>query len=241
MSFARPPHPGNKILAMLKRGLSGGVLFAAFCLNGSTVVTSLCVRPGDDLQAAVLNVREARKSGRMPPNREVRLVLGEGVYRLAKPLFMTEEDSYIRIEAEKAGTAILSGGLELPPFAKTDCGVWRTTVPEGLEFCQLWINGRFATRARMPNEGFAYMQNPCEEAVDPNTGMVVDQSKRAFVCEAQEAEALVRESKIGDLGNAFVRIYQMWVAGLHRIVSFNPESRVVQISPETERPTLRLW
>jgi hypothetical protein len=215
---------------------------AALAAAGCDDASHRVVGPEDDLCEVIEDVRRSRKAGRIPSGRQVRIELKPGTYRLGEALVLTEEDSNLSISAVKTGSAVLSGGLELPEFVCSDSGVWKTAVPAGLKFDQLWVGGRFATRARTPDAGFAYMHSPCEEAKDPATGKVIDQSKRAFVCGGREADMLEREiAASGGVGDVYVRIYQMWVMGLHRMVSYDPKTRVAKITPETERTVLNGW
>lgn len=226
---------------MLMLGMLGWSVVAASFLSGCEDCSHISVRPADNLQSIVCRVREARRTGKIPLEQVVSLELSEGIYRISQPLALTAEDSHLRVIADKTGDVVISGGFELPAFVEHRNGVWRTKVPVGCRFDQLWVNGRFATRARMPNEGFAFMQSPCEESVDPKSGKVVDQSKKAFVSGVKEAAALAEEERNGNLGRAFVRVYQLWVMGLHRIISFDSKDRIVKVAPDTERPMLNGW
>jgi len=156
-------------------------------------------------------------------------------------LELTEADSHLRLCSAVTGAAVLSGGSALPPFSVAEPGVWRTKVPAGLQIDQLWVGGRFAIRARMPNEGFFYMQSPYEEERDGRTGKIVDLSKCAFVCGESEANALVKEAAERGIDNVYARIYQMWVMGIHRLSAFDPVRRVVRIVPDAERPVMNGW
>lgn len=80
----------------------------------------------------------------------------EGRQFLEKPLVLTERHSGLTIEG--VGTnAMLSGGRLLKGFKVGADGLWELNVGDQY-FRQLFVNGRRATRARTPNDGFFRIQ-----------------------------------------------------------------------------------
>ncbi len=77
----------------------------------------------------------------------------------------------LRYEGPADGSALISGGRELPPFQLSDDGLWMTHVPEVAAgrwyFEQLWVGDRRATRACAPNAFFSYMLDVEERPADP--------------------------------------------------------------------------
>lgn len=97
------------------------------------------------LSAAALEIPEGAKHFKV-----------EGRQFLEKPLVLTERHSNLTIEGAGAN-ATLSGGRILKGFKVAPDGLWELNVGEKY-FRQLFVNGRRATRARTPNDGFFRIQ-----------------------------------------------------------------------------------
>ena len=95
-----------------------------------------------------------RQSGRNLP---VRVLVRGGSYYLGAPLTFSSEDSGtgaapVTYEAAKSELVTLSGGRRLECHWKPyQGGIVMTQVPAGLEFTQLFVNGKRQIRARYPN------------------------------------------------------------------------------------------
>ena len=76
--------------------------------------------------------------------------LSPGTYRLTQPIILRPEDNGTTIVAD-GGKAVVTGGVAITGWRKQG-KVWVADVPEWngrpLEFRQMWVNGRKATRAR---------------------------------------------------------------------------------------------
>ncbi|MEO6437162.1 MAG: right-handed parallel beta-helix repeat-containing protein [Tepidisphaeraceae bacterium] len=115
--------------------------------------------------------------------RDVTLRLAGGTYRLDEPLLLTPENARLRIVAKEGETPILSGGRTITgwrngTFNGRDC--FAADVP-GVKkgkwfFRQLWIDGRRATRARLPNRGYFNVK----ESPDATDNWEVGQSRFRF-------------------------------------------------------------
>jgi hypothetical protein len=108
-------------------------------------------RPFATLARAQRAARQAEKSDR------IQIWIREGTYYLAQTLAFGPEDSgtselAVRYTAHPGENVTLSGGLALSckwsPFRD---GIVSTPVPKGLQFTQLFVNGRRKIRARYPN------------------------------------------------------------------------------------------
>lgn len=120
---------------------------------------------------AIRRAREIRRTSAKPLDSDIRIILRGGVYSLDRTIVIRPEDSGTStspttIEAATGETPVLSGGvavsgwklaedppLGLPVAAKGR--IWTADTPifngRPLEFRQLWVDGRKATRARTPN------------------------------------------------------------------------------------------
>lgn len=114
-----------------------------------------------------------------PKTEPTTVYLRAGTYRLSQPLTFTEEDSgqpgakvrWQNYPEDKAGTAILSGGRTLTGWKKNKDGTYQANA-QGLNFRQLYINGKRMIRARTPNEG-NYFRVKADPSVPQNSPRAV--------------------------------------------------------------------
>ena len=103
------------------------------------------VTPDSSLTDAVRKAREMRRLGQGEP---VTIHLSKGVYRLYEPLRLRPEDSGLTIEGSDA---VISGGIKILEW-KRQGKLLVADVPDfngrPIDFRQLWVNGKKATRAR---------------------------------------------------------------------------------------------
>ena len=103
------------------------------------------VTPDSSLTDAVRKAREMRRLGQGEP---VTIHLSKGVYRLYEPLRLRPEDSGLTIEGSDA---VISGGIKILEW-KQQGKLLVADVPDfngrPIDFRQLWVNGKKATRAR---------------------------------------------------------------------------------------------
>ena len=104
-------------------------------------------------------VREYLKSRKQPG--DVTVLIEAGTYYLPAPLKFTADDTpairetTITYKPNPQSTApvILSGGREVTGWQR-EGRLWKTKVPTGWNFRELFVNGERRTRARSPTTGF---------------------------------------------------------------------------------------
>ncbi len=78
--------------------------------------------------------------------------LGPGTYYLDRTVTIDHRLSGVRIRAERAGSVTISSGVQLhPSWERHDDLIWKTNVPAGIDFDQLFVNGTRQIRARFPS------------------------------------------------------------------------------------------
>lgn len=112
--------------------------------------------PKQTLQAAVRMVREMRRVNASGIENGVNIILKEGVYSVYEPIYLWPEDSGTPqsptiIRSEEGAMATISGGMPIKGW--TQEGLYFVAqVPDfngrPVDFRQLWVNGKKATRAR---------------------------------------------------------------------------------------------
>jgi len=107
--------------------------------------------------ASLGRAREAVRAAVAGGAGRVEVALAPGEYRLRAPLRMDARDGApeggaIVWRGAGAGRTIVSGAVDLPPFAEAEPGLWRAPAG-GMVFRQLYVNGRRAALARWPKAG----------------------------------------------------------------------------------------
>jgi hypothetical protein len=176
-------------------------------------------------------VRDLKKRGPLAAPVAVYL---RGVHRLDAPLVFTPEDSgteqcpvtYAAWPGAKE-KPVLSGGRAIANWTKGDGPLWIADIPQVKAgtwyFRQLFVNGRRATRARTPNEGFLRV----ESLVDPKPGAQWNEGVDRFRFFAGD----VKPWK--DLGNVEVVVFHSWNTSRVRIASVDEAARVVTFTGPT--------
>ncbi len=101
--------------------------------------------------------RSERLARRGSTSEPVKVVMLEGTYYLETPLAFRSQDSGangapVMFAAETGHRVTISGGRKLAcDWKPYQNGIMMTDVPAGLEFTQLFVNGKRQIRARYPN------------------------------------------------------------------------------------------
>ena len=132
----------------------------------------LTVEPGGlTPQAALERIRAARATGDRAPWK----VTVRGFNSLTAPLVFTTADRDIEFVGEAGAT--LSGGARLTGWTDSGKGWLEAACPWGADgkpiyVDQLWVGGRRANRARLPNDGYLKVSAPKIVAVTNGAGVV---------------------------------------------------------------------
>src|ERR1700722_4149940 len=94
--------------------------------------------------------RFERRSGKQGP---IIITVRAGTYYLPDTLILGPEDSDTIWEAPHGEHPVISGGRVISGWTKSAGAAWKADAP-GPYFHQLFVDGRRATRARTPNNGF---------------------------------------------------------------------------------------
>jgi len=174
-------------------------------------------------------VRELRRAGGEPVPVTVR---ARGVHRLGRPFVITPEESgtgdcpttYTAYPGEKP---VLSGGRPITGWRKDDGPLWRADLPEVKAgewyFRQLFVDGRRATRARAPNDGYFRVTGLVDEPPGVRWNVGVDKFR------FQKGDIRPWE----DLGNVEVVVFHSWNTSRVRIASVDEEAGVVTFTGPT--------
>ena len=166
------------------------------------------------------------------------LRLQAGVYRLSQPIVIRPEDSGTRIVGGEGVT--ISGGVQITGW-KRHGRLWVADAPtwngRTLEFRQLWVNGRKATRARNVPAG-----NDGDPFVKMRRILGVDKEREViYISRTPDIAAATRKGKDGDALEMV--LHEMWCTANLRVKSatvlgdsvaltfHNPESHIHFMHP----------
>ena len=119
----------------------------------------LTAHPGDDLRQVQAAARAARRA---QPQRRVIVELAGGTYFLSETLTFTAEDNHTTWRSRVGERAVLSGGRPVSGWrveAHDGHELWVVELEPGLEFTQLWLDGRRRSWPRLPATGFYHFTN----------------------------------------------------------------------------------
>jgi hypothetical protein len=131
----------------------------------------------------------ARREKAANPGQPIRVEFADGRYELRDTVVFDGQDSGtesapIHYVAAPQAKPVISGGKRLPGFKVAQAGLWAMKIREVEQgkwyFEQLWVNGKRATRARIPNRFFHYMQDVTEVATQPGSGRAKSATQTVF-------------------------------------------------------------
>lgn len=121
--------------------------------QGSDLNQGTIASPFKTLEKAKNFIRTIRDKSQ----KDITVFLRDGVYPLTQTLVFDKDDSgnkntRITYSAYQNETPVLSGELSFNAWKKSTKDLWEMHIPK-MQFRQLYINGKKAVRARMPNIG----------------------------------------------------------------------------------------
>ncbi|HPD16146.1 MAG TPA: right-handed parallel beta-helix repeat-containing protein [Planctomycetota bacterium] len=201
-----------------------------------TLAVTLHVSPGGrlkSLEEARDAIRARRAAGALAE--PVRVAIADGEYALSRPFVLTPEDSGsescpITYEAERGAKPVFTGGRRITGIKAGQDGLWSAHVAEVRDgkwyFEQLWVNGRRAIRARLPNKFYFHMLRPLPTGIDPQTGRDADLSKRAFLGRPADLQPLfaIPKDRVRDVT---LVAYHAWETSRHRLAAVDEKTGAV--------------
>jgi len=209
--------------------------------NGNDVWSGRLARPdasGRDGPFATLHAacRAARQVGTL---RQRNIVVREGDYFLGEPVLLTHEDNGLTIEAAGGERICLYGGREVSLWEPDGDGLYAAAVAgvkEGTwDFRALIVNGRYCSRARLPETGFLEHASVFDVPWMSTTG-------GGWKRKPTEAELTTMQYKPEDLGpwldvrNAEITVYHMWDESLIGLAANDPDSHTLTFSTPSGHP-----
>lgn len=186
--------------------------------NGDDTGTGSAEAPVASLSRAVELVRQKRQ--RLGGKPDIRVALRAGVYRLREPIVLGLAEcpgpGKLIFSPDGPGPVVISGGRSITGWRESE-GRWTAQIDfaagERSGFRELFVNGRRATRARTPNEGFRRVDRSGE---DRRTSLFIDSKDAALFS--------------GDLSRAEFVYFHDWSTSRVKIAGFDPQTLEVRFS-----------
>jgi len=184
-----------------------------------------------DLSAALEAVGKARAA---VPDGGVTVELADGVYWLDEPLVMEAGHggtvaAPVLWRAAEGARPVVSGGKLIDGFEENDEGLWEVRLEVGTRFDQLWVNGRRATRARYPNEGFFTLDEVEEEELGGGRA-------RQMVRVSAEHLGLLEGMSAEELGRVQLLAYHKWDNTRRFLEMVDPEAGKLSVVGTAMKP-----
>jgi hypothetical protein len=206
----------------LSRHVTAGTIFVS--PDGSDTWSGRLAQPNaGKMDGPVATLDQARDLVRQQKSgaglkEPMRVVVASGTYVMSKPFLLTSEDSGterlgVIYEAAPGATPIFTGGKAISGFQPDSDGVWKTHIPEAASgswyFEQLFVNGRWAVRARSPNKFYYYMIDVQEEALDKSAGQRPARARQTVTARPDDLQPLfgLRGQELHDVQMV---IYHKW-------------------------------
>jgi len=220
------------------------ILGVIFCLNLSAIKIYVSTKGSDgntgtkDQPLASLTgardfLRQLRATGKL--NEGVRVIIADGTYYMNEPLVLTEFDSgndgsSVVFTAEEGAKPVFVGGVSINNWEKVTEKLWKARVPEvqryGLYFEQLYVNGKFAIRAKSPNQGFYFLKDVQEITLSKGKGRVSGMAVQKMTLFPKAAADLETFTE-SDFNDAVLTFYHKWDNSRKRVADFDADSSVI--------------
>ncbi|MBT4501906.1 MAG: hypothetical protein HOC74_29510, partial [Gemmatimonadetes bacterium] len=158
-----------------------------------------------------------------------------GVYAIAAPMAFGPEDSYpVTFRACDGEQPIVDGGVRIEDWTEGEVNghpCWVADLPEvkagDWNFRQLFVNGRRASRPRLPKAGLMRMEEAPDMPLPAGWG---SGGYTRFVAAEGDVESF------RNLNEVEVVYLHFWIEERSPILSFDPDSRLVTMSRPSRAP-----
>jgi len=186
---------------------------------------------GNDGPVATLQrARDILRQKRSPQD-QPRVIVADGRYSMTAPFTLAPQDSGVTYEAAPGAKPVFSAGRAVSGFGPAGNGLWRARVPGVAEgkwyFEQLFVNGRRAVRARMPDKFYFYMGPTTEVPIEGKPG----QFTRTTAVPA-EALAPLKGLSEAEIRDVVLVAYHKWCITQRRLQSVDFEKNQVVTTGE---------
>lgn len=198
--------------------------------------------PLQSLEGARDKIRELKKEASYTDT--IFVIIKPGHYQLTSTFTLYPEDSGseaapIVYVAQDPKNTIFSGGVPITGFHENEEGLWVTHVQEvtywNWTFDQLYVNGKRATRAKSPNNGYFYIKDVKEEVWIQGTGRNPERGQQIVITEEDASQELSPLSS-SELDNVVMTVFHHWNITKRFIDKFEADKNTIYTSGEGMKP-----
>ena len=204
--------------------------------NPGTMYQPLATMPAARDRARILRSENSQQP--------VEIIALEGEYLMLKPLELDHSDAGTAVSptifrAADGAKVIFRGGVEINGFEKVNDNLWKAFVPQvayyDSYFEQLYVNGRRATRARSPNDGFYPVRKAEETIAEKGTGRMPQVAVQKIIVDSTDIKDITGFTD-QDHEDALVIFYHNWDNTRKRILSLSKSEPAFFIAGEGMKP-----
>ena len=205
-------------------------------LEGIVFAIAMTVEPnGLSMETALERIRVARAGG----DSAVATVTVRGANRIARPVVFTAADHDIDFIGETG--AMVSGGIRLGGWTDLGGGVWEADAPklpsgETMFFDQLWVDGRRASCARLPSEGWFKVAAAKQLPGGRNGAKYTE-----LVTLNDETAKMLAQVPKEDYPYLEVGVICRWSYGLRTLGGYNAESNSLTMASDFPWRDWKVW
>ena len=174
----------------------------------------------------------------------IRVIIKGGHYQLKstfelKPADSGTKSAPILYETLRGGKSIFSGGIQLEGFKELDNGLWVAHIPEvtywNWTFDQLYVNGKRATRAKSPNNGYFHIKELSEEVWVQGAGRNPEKAQQIVTLENDASKELSSLSA-KDLDAVVMTVFHHWNITKRYIDKFDAGANAIYSAGQGMKP-----
>ena len=213
---------------------------------GSDVNSGTKENPLASLVGARNAIRNHKKSSSKPQSYTV--IVKDGNYTIKEPFELTSEDSGtenlpIIYKADKGAKPVFNGGKIITGFKVNENGVWEVKIPESIyykwQFDQLYVNGKRATLARTPNNGFLELEKVTQNIWKQGKGRAAVKAEQQLFFDKKHFQPLSNINE-DELSEVRFKAYHKWDYTLRYIDAINKDSLSITTSGKGMKPWNKL-
>jgi len=183
-------------------------------------------------------VQAMKAAGRSEP---IRVLVHGGQYAITGPLVLTPEDSGaaeapIVYEAAPGERPVISGGRVLRGWEPAGDGLWKLRLSDVATgdwyFEQLFVDGRRATRARMPNESYFHMQAVREEVLEQGSPRRAQRARQTVHTRPEDFERSLAKVPADEFPDVNMVVYHKWDNTRRLLDRVDPKEAAIVTSGE---------
>ncbi len=131
--------------------------------NGNDTAEASQEQPLKTIEEALNRIRKEKHEG------QTIVYVAAGEYRLNTPLLFSKELSNVTIQGAGQGQTVIKGSREMKLNWQQKGNIWEAKVQDGVQFDQLYVNGKQQILARYPNydENGGHWQGHAPDAISP--------------------------------------------------------------------------